>query len=93
MLFTSSVLFYSNKNDSDNDDDNDSKLNGNFISLFEFQSCKSRYIQEIYNWLLEIELFKKKLKRNKNKTQNKTNKTNKFQIVLKGQVHGSAHAH
>ena len=42
---------------------------------------------------LRLNYSKKKLKRNKNKTQNKTNKTNKFQIVLKGQVHGSAHAH
>ena len=35
MLFNSSALFYSNKNDSDDDDDNDTKLNGNFISVFE----------------------------------------------------------
>ena len=35
MLFTSSALFYSNQNNSDDHDDNDSKLNGNFISVFE----------------------------------------------------------
>ena len=36
MLFNSSALFYSNKNDSDDDDDdNDGKLNWNFISVFE----------------------------------------------------------
>jgi len=35
MLFTPSVLFYSNKNDDNGDDDNESKLSGNFTSVFE----------------------------------------------------------
>ena len=93
MLFTSSVLFYSNKNDSDNDDDNDSKLNGNFISLFECTVVNLATYRQFTTGCLRLNFSKKKFKQNKNKTQNKTNKTNKFQIMLKGQVHGSGHSH
>ena len=39
-------------------------------------SCKSRYVWAIYSWLLEIELFKTKLKQIKTKHKTKQNKKN-----------------
>ena len=83
MLFNSSALFYSNKNDSD-DDDNDSKLNWNFISVFECTVVNLATYRQFTTGCLRLNYSKKKLKQNKNKTQNKTKQNKKIPNCIKG---------
>ena len=46
-------------------------------------NCKSRYVQAIYNWLLEIELLKKKQKQTKTKQKQQKTKQKQKQTKTK----------